>query len=416
MLDITRRDFVKAAGAGAAASMMPGLFAQDAGKTVARGKPTLVTIYLRGGQDALNVLVPFGDKRYKEIRPTIAVPEKDSEEDGAGIVALDAMFGLHPSLKALKPLWDAKQLAPICNTGSPHDTRSHFDAQDFMEYAAPGSRTIKAGWLNRYLEATKGKDEKKDDKFTLRALAMQPLLPRACRGCYPVLAVPERNVLNNEKVLDTFGEMYGSGMESREEDPVVAAGQDTIETLKRYKEAVAKHRGERKVTYPGGGLGSKLQDIASVIHAGVGLEVASLDVGGWDHHANEGGSEGTLATMLKNVGDSLAAFAQDMGDGLSNVMVLVMTEFGRTCRENGNRGTDHGHGGLMLALGGAVKGGKVHGKWTSLEDKDLYQARDLPVTTDFRDVFCEVLRSHMKFEPPKGFFPDYGPGGVKGLF
>ncbi len=415
MTDFGRRDFLRITGAGAAAGFLPGgqLFAQDT-KAGQAAKPVLVAIYLRGGQDALNVLVPFGDKHYKDLRPTIGILAKDTE-DAKGVIALDDTFGLHPSMKALKPLYDDKRFAPVVCTGSPHNTRSHFDAQDFMEYAAPGMRTLKAGWLNRYLAATK---PAKTEGVVLRALAMQGLLPRALRGECPALAVPERNVLDNSKVLETFEDIYGKDgdkMDKREDDPVVATGRDTLETLKRYKEIEAKGK-TRKTNYANGRLGSKLKDIASVIHADAGLEVACIDIGGWDHHANEGDDQGTIANMLKEGSDSLAAFADDLGKRLDQVLVVVMTEFGRTCKENGNSGTDHGHGSVMLLLGGAVKGGKVHGEWRGLEDKALYEGRDLPVTTDFRNVFADALRNHMKFDPPKDFFPDYKAAAVKGLF
>lgn len=423
MTDMERREFLKLAACCAASSMAPVsryVFSQDKTKVAAGLNNTLVVIFLRGGMDAINALVPYGDKSYYDIRPTIAIPKKD-DEDGPGVIALDDTFGLHPSLKALKGYWDSKQFAAIINTGSPHPTRSHFDAQDFMEYAAPGSRTVKQGWLNRYLSASKKKaDEKKSDKFVLRAVAMQGLLPRALRGHVPVLAVPERHILNNDKVLETFKDLYEGDkkmdMEKRDEDPVVATGKDTLETLERYKELVEKRKKERKVSYPAGKLSQKLQDIAAVIHADAGLEVAAIDIGGWDHHANEGGNTGTIANMLKNYADALDAFAKDLGDRMKNVMVMTMTEFGRTCRENGNNGTDHGHGSVTFLLGGAIQGGKVHGKWNGLGDKALYEGRDLPVTVDFRDIMGEVLRHHMQFDLPKDFFPNYKPNEIKGLF
>lgn len=421
MTDMDRREFLTVAACCAAASMVPSaryVFSQDRTKVAAGLNNTLVVIYLRGGMDAINALVPYGDKTYYEIRPTIAIPKKD-DEDGPGVIPLDDTWGLHPSLKALKPYWDSKQFAAIINAGSPHGTRSHFDAQDFMEYAAPGMRTVKEGWLNRYLRVTqKQAEEKKTDRFVLRAIAMQGLLPRALRGSVPVLAVPDKHVLNNDKVLDTFKDLYQceKDMEQRPEDPVVNAGRDTLETLERYKDLVEKRKKERKVSYPTGPLSQKLQDIAAVIHADAGLEVAAIDIGGWDHHVNEGGNTGTLANMLKNYAETLDAFAKDLGDRMRNVMVLTMTEFGRTCRENGNRGTDHGHGGVMFLLGGTVQGGKVHGKWTGLAEKALYEGRDLPVTTDFRDVMAEVLRQHMKCDLPKDFFPNYKPNEIKGLF
>jgi uncharacterized protein (DUF1501 family) len=410
-----RREFLRLAGAGAAASMVSGVqfvFAQDdptKTKVARAARPALVAIYLRGGQDALNVVVPHGDKRYYEIRPTIALPAEE-------LVKLDGTFGFHPALKPLKPLWDAGKLAAVVNSGSPHSTRSHFDAQDFMEYGAPGSRTVREGWLNRYLEATKNKSvqERGEEAVALRAVATQPLLPRALRGGHPVLAVPDNNVLANDRVLDSFEKIYGNEeMGQRKEDPVVQVGRETLKTLERYRELVEKRRKERKAVYPAGGLSQRLQDIAGVIHADAGLEIAAVDIGGWDHHANE---PAALDRLLKELAGSLAAFVEDLGDRLSQTLVLTMTEFGRTCRENGNVGTDHGHGGCMLLLGGTVKGGRIHGDWRGLDDKALYQARDLPTSTDFRDVFAEVLKSHLAFEPPKGFFPDYTPKGVKELF
>lgn len=419
-----RREFLKVTGMGAAAAAVSGplrLLSQESTRAQSATR-SIVCIYLRGGMDALNALVPHGDRRYYEIRPTIAIPAKE-DEDGPGILPLDATFGLHPSLKALKPLWDAGRFAPVICSGSPHQTRSHFDAQDFMEYAAPGLRGITAGWLNRYLTATKARAEKeKTGDFLLRAMAMQPLLPRSLRGDFPVLAVPERRVLDNDKVLDTFDDVYGpdgpkeTEMGRRAEDPVVESGRETLETLRKYKEALKRQSGAKRPDYPSGPLGSKLKDIASILQADIGLEAACVDVGGWDHHTAEGGQVGTISTMLKNLADSIASFTTDLGDRLDRTLVMVMTEFGRTCRENGNTGTDHGHGGVMFMVGGKVRGGKIHGTWNGLEDKSLYEARDLPVTTDFRDLFAEALRNHMAWDPPKGFFPDYQPGTVKGLF
>lgn len=409
MLDLTRRDVLKAA---AVASVMPAFRLQDSeSKRTFRGRPTLVVIYQRGGMDALNAVVPFGDKRYYEIRPTLAIPPKDGD-DGPGVLALDKTFGLHPAMKPLMPYWEQKRFAPVINVGSPHTTRSHFDAQDFMEYAAPGLRTVRDGWLNRYLAATKPAEE-----VPIRAVAMQGLLPRALRGQVPCLAVPENRVLKNDKVLDSFEDLYGGGeMGERKDDPVVESGLDTIETLKAYKEIVEKGAQGRKTKYPGGGAAAKLRDIASLIHAGTGLEVACLDVGGWDDHANEGGNTGAMATRLADLTGAIGAFAEDLGERLDGTLVMVMTEFGRTCRENGNNGTDHGHGATMLLLGGALKGGRVLGDWRGLEDKALYESRDLPVATDFRDVFAEVMRGHMGWDPAKDFFPDYKANKIKGLF
>ncbi len=419
MSTLKRRTFLKASGAGFASLALPlpaahlsWAFGDD------EPKPTLVIVYLRGGADPLNIIVPYSDRRYYELRPTIAIPAKDSAE-GAGVLRLDRDFGLHPALASLMPFWEAEKLAPILNVGSPHPTRSHFDAQDFMEYAAPGMRTVREGWLNRFLAAS---DEKRE-LTGLRALAMQGLLPRSLRGAYTALAVPEQRVLGDKELLDLYGPLYGSGegaMEPRREDEesLIDAGRDTFETLELFRKIVGDKdkRSRGGGGYPSGGLGSTMRDLAQVIRAGAGLEVAALDVGGWDTHAGQGGAQGNMANRLRSLGDALAAFMNDLGPHAEHTLVMVMTEFGRTCRENGNSGTDHGHASAMLLLGGGVAGGRVHGKWTGLAEANLYQRRDLQVTTDFRDVFAEVLRKHFRFDAPKDFFPEYSAGRVRRLF
>jgi len=410
-----RRDFLVTTGAGLAALALPrsaGGFARNLGSgDEAR---TLVVLFLRGGMDALNTLVPYADDCYHEIRPTLAVAPEDTAEE-KGVIRLDDEFGLHPSLAALKPYWDSEQLAPVVNVGSPHPTRSHFDAQDFMEYAAPGLRTVRDGWLNRYLSSSREDSRREDEESPsrLRALAMQGLLPRALRGRHPALAVPRQSVLDDEDALDLFEPLFGGG---GEEDAVHAAGRATLETLAEFRRIVEEGETRAGVRYPGTSLGSGLRTLARVIRSGAGLEVAALDVIGWDTHTTQGRTTGTMPDLLATIGDALAAFMQDLGPAAERTLVMTTSEFGRTYRENGNYGTDHGHGGLMLLLGGRVAGGRIHGKWTGLRDKDLYQARDLKVTTDFRDVFAAVLREHLRFDVPKGFFPDYRSGRVKGMF
>ena len=407
MTTTSRRTILKAAGAGIASLALPFPVTQAfAGETK---KPTVVILFLRGGMDALNVIVPYKDRHYYDMRPTLAIP---AEGDKA-VIPLDSRFGIHPSLGALKPFWDAGELAPIVNVGSPHATRSHFDAQDFMEYAAPGMRTVRDGWLNRYL-ALSGSDS----AATLRALAMQGLLPRSLRGKYSVLAVPEANVLRDENMLKMFGELYGEhpGKMDRREDSVVKAGRYTAETLKRFKKIIDGQGGRIEAKYPKSRLGTKLRAIAHVIRSGEGLEVAAIDINGWDTHANQGKFDGSMPRLMQDLGDSLAAFMTHLGDHLDNTLIVTMTEFGRTCKENGNYGTDHGHGGCMFLMGGGVRGGKVHGKWAGLGEREMYQGRDLKVTTDFRDVFGEILQRHFRFKVAKGFFPGYRHSSVRGLW
>ncbi len=411
-----RRDFLRTTGGailGTWAGAFPVLRPLHAGPDGDKGEPppTLVVLYLRGGIDSLGAIIPWSDPRYGELRPGIAIAPPGKED---GCLPIASGFGLHPAMAPLHELYQQGVFAPIINVGSPHPTRSHFDAQDFMEYAAPGVRTITEGWLNRWLSAT---HEGKRKEVELRALAAQPLLPRSLRGEFPVLAVPEEHAM---AAMDPFEEVYtcrDEGMEGPAFDaaaaPIVAAGENTIKKLRRLQEILAPIQGTHaEVEYPRSPLGRQFQGIAKVIKANCGLEVAAVDYNGWDHHAREGGTDGQLANMLKNVSDTLAAFARDLGAArMQRVLVLAMSEFGRTVKENGNSGTDHGHGGIMFALGGPVKGGKVYGKWTGLEDAALWEGRDMPVHTDFRLVFGEVLRSFLGYPKVEAFFPGYKPQG-----
>jgi len=431
-MNTTRRDFLRlAATAGVLSQVDPFTSRLLAASPPAPIDSALVVIFLRGAADAMNMIVPFGDPGYEALRPTIAGTIAD------GVVPLDKTFGLHPAMRALKPIYDAGQFAPIVCAGSPHSTRSHFDAQDWMEFAAPGDRSMRDGWVNRYLEFTK---PKKDNVSDFRALGMQELLPRSLRGSYPVLAVPTSlGRRKTGKTLDRFERFYGdsggmleggSSMDGRrEEDPagVVASGRITIETLRRFGEIIAVAEKKKKKamrnnqtvsgsSYPTSKFANRLKQIALVLRANEGLEVAGIDYGGWDDHTQEGGVEGRMADRMTDFSKSLAAFCRDLGPQLETTTILVMSEFGRTVRENGNSGTDHGHGSNMLILGGGVKGGKVHGDWRGLAEGSLYQARDLAVTTDFRDVMHDVMGNALGFDPPKGFFPGYTASKVRGLY
>ncbi|MFT7619137.1 MAG: hypothetical protein ACI97A_002786 [Planctomycetota bacterium] len=370
-------------------------------------KRTIVAIYLRGGADALNMIVPYGDKFYRQLRPQIAITA-DAEKENERLIKLNKMFGFHPALAALKPFYDKGMMAPIVCVGSNHPTRSHFDAQDFMEYAAPGSRSVKDGWLNRYLAAVEVQN-----KTGLRGVALQKKLPRSLRGSYPVLAVPAGKSGKLIKVLDEFDDLYGGDMDGkRTKDGAEQVGRDTISRLRRFHSIVeGSSIAPSTVTYPKGRYAQGLSQIARLIKANAGLETACLDVGGWDTHTNQGGATGNYANRLKGIADGISAFARDLGDKrMKDVCVMVMTEFGRTCRENGNQGTDHGHGSAMLMLSGSLNGGRVVGDWAGLDPKkQLYQGRDLQVTTDFRQVFHDTLKDYMGFDVPSSFFPDYSP-------
>ena len=426
-----RRRFLKVAAVSSAAISAPMSGYHVSGAPTKRSfskdeNPVLVVIYLRGGQDQLNVFVPHGESRYYDIRPTIAIPKDE-------VIPVDDMWGLHPALSPLKPFFVEGKFAAVINSGSPHSTRSHFDAQDFMEFAAPGNRTIRDGWLNRFLDATAETTDSKQKSglSDLRALAMQELLPRSLRGSFPVVAVPN-NLDQLSGVLDLFEPFYGSsgtgnrGIHELSSDPILASGQETIDSLRRLqtllREKQEKGRqksGNRAKTaqYPNGDFATRLQKIARVIKAGVGLEVCATDVNGWDHHVGLGSTDGALNRMLTFVAEGLAAFMSDLKSHLDRTVIMLCTEFGRVAKENGNAGSDHGHGGGVWLLGGGVNGGRIYGDWTGLDESTLYKKRDLPVTTDFRAIFAEVLQHHMQFEIQKGFFPDYRlPKQELGLF
>ncbi|HTS78145.1 MAG TPA: DUF1501 domain-containing protein [Bryobacteraceae bacterium] len=370
-------------------------------------KKILVAIFQRGAVDGLNVVVPHGEPRYYEMRPTIAVPRPDGTPDSA--IDLDGFFGLHPALKALKPIYDSGRLAVVQAVGSPDPTRSHFDAQDYMESGTPGFKATGDGWLNRAIPA--------GAKSPLRAVSMTPDLPRALRGQNDAVAI---NNLNEFQVRDSQeSSVFESMYENTSDKFLNGTGRETFEAVKLMQSIARQaYTPANGAKYPGGRLGQSLRQIAQLVKSNVGLEVAFADVGGWDTHVNEVGqkaSQGQLPNLLQNLGDALAAFYQDLGDRMAEVSVVTMSEFGRTARENGNRGTDHGHANVMLALGGDIRGGKVYGDWPGLAEEQLYEGRDLNLTTDFRDVLGELVTRHLGNRQLGIVFPGYTEAKYRGL-
>jgi len=370
-------------------------------------KKVLVAIFQRGAADGLNVVVPHGEKAYYSLRPTIAIPRpstaSDKREDAA--LDLDGFFGLHPSLAPLKPLYDQRHLAIVDAAGSPDPTRSHFDAQDYMESGTPGRKATSDGWMNRALPKVQGKVS------PVRAISLGPVLPRAMRGDEPAIALQSIDgfQVRNAEAAHQFEEMY-----SHAKDPLLrATGRETFEAVSMLQSIRNQpYTPAAGANYPRGRFGESLRQIAQLIKSDVGVEMAFADIGGWDHHVNELGaraSEGQLANLLREYGQALSAFWTDMGDRMQDVVVVTMSEFGRTARENGNRGTDHGHANSMFLMGGAVKGGKVYGHWPGLEKEQLYEGRDLALTTDFRDVLGELVARHTGTPSLKGVFPGYDP-------
>ncbi|HXF96040.1 MAG TPA: DUF1501 domain-containing protein, partial [Gemmatimonadales bacterium] len=314
--------------------------------------PALVCLFQRGGADGLHMVIPHGDPIYYRERPRIAVPRQD-------VIDLDGYFGLHPELAALKPWWDNQCLAVVHAVGSPDPTRSHVEAQDCMETGTPGAESSRDGWLNRYC---RHHPEARSTPF--RAVALGHELPRALAGTARALVLEHVDA--------------------------------------------APCRPEHGAEYPPGRLGRALLRIAQLLKADLGLEIAWADVGGWDTHVNQGSSGGPLALRLRELGRGLAAFARDLGERMDRVVVLTLSEFGRTVPQNATAGTDHGRATAMLVLGGPVRGGAVRGRWPGLDPADRVEGRSLAVTTDFRDLVGEVLVRHLGAADAGAVFPGYG--------
>lgn len=367
-------------------------------------RKTLIAIFQRGAVDGLNMVVPFGESHYYDARPSIAIPKPGAANVEAAI-NLDGFFGLHPSMSSFKPLWDSQRLAIVHASGSPDNTRSHFDAQDYMESATPGMKSTSDGWLNRYLQ------NKKDAQRSLfRAVSMTQTMPRVLQGRAPALAMSNladfaiRAGKSSASVQGGFEAIY-----ARETgDALAGMGRDTFEAVNYLKKVnPGQYQPENSAQYPRNPFGNSLLQIAQLIKAGVGLEVAFTDIGGWDTHINEGNSRGQLGNLLQQFSSGIAALSQDLGQRMDDVVVLTMSEFGRTVRENGTRGTDHGHANAMFVLGNSVRGGKVYGRWPGLKSDQLYEGRDLALTTDFRDVFGEIAGRHLGSVNLQTVFPGY---------
>ncbi len=411
---ITRRVFLKGGAlAVVGTSVIPSFLtravyaAETAGVTA--GKKRLVVLFQRGAADGLNIVVPHGEQAYYSMRPSIAIPRPRGNE---GAIDLDGFFGLHPSMTAFKPLWDAGHLAIVHASGSPDTTRSHFDAQDYMESGTPGLKATEDGWLNRALT---GLDETKPSPF--RAVSMGGALPRTLAGSAPAVAMgnireftvggrgPAGNVASS-----SFEAMYEQSVDS----VLHGTGNETFEAVKMLKSAdPEKYVPAAGANYPRGRFGDSLRQVAQLIKANLGVEVAFADIGGWDHHVNEGSVQGQIANLTREFSQAIAAFWTDLGDLGEDTIVVTMSEFGRTARENGNRGTDHGHANVMFVLGGPVKGGKVYGRWPGLHQEQLYEGRDLAVTTDFRQVLSEAVYRHLGNKELEKVFPNFDKGSPR---
>lgn len=350
----------------------------------AAGGKRLVVLFQRGAVDGLNVVVPYAEKAYYAMRPTIGIGQSE-------VIDLDGFFGLHPEMASLKPLWDQGHLAIVQAAGSPDPTRSHFDAQDYMESGTPGVKSTMDGWLNRaLLGAPAGPDQ-----TAFRAVALGAQIPRTLQGRFPAIALSNVQDFSvggrgpqSSPISDAFKAMYDQTSDAM----LHGTGQETFEAVKMLKAAdPARYQPASGVVYPGSAFGNSLRQIAQLMKANLGVEAAFSDIGGWDTHQNQGAATGQLAGRLKEFSDAIAAFWRDMGDDAENITLVTMSEFGRTARQNGTGGTDHGHANVMLMLGGRVRGGRVYGRWPGLDPEQLNDGRDLAVTTDFRSVLGEAV-------------------------
>lgn len=402
-----RRLFLQASGTGlafAGLGLAPRALRAAAAESASRRK-TLVLVIQRGACDALSALPPIGEPRYYDLRPTLAIPAADA-------LRLDGFFGLHPALRALKPFFDQKTLAPVMGAGSPDPTRSHFDAQDFLESGTPGVKRTEDGCLDRALAGMKG------PRGAFDAVALQPTLPRILQGPAPALALGSLDDfrLPQGSTAGGFESMYAAALDRT----LRGAGDEAFQAMRDL--GAKDPRGIKPTNgaaYPGSALGKRMQQIAQLIKADLGLRIAVTDCGGWDTHVGQGASQGQLANRLQDFGDSLGAFLTDLSDRMDDLCLVTLTEFGRTARENGNRGTDHGHGSAAFVAGGGVKGGRVLNGWKGLRDQDLNEARDLAVAYDTRALLGEVLVKHLGLRDLRDVFPGYAndprawPGALK---
>lgn len=360
----------------------------------------LVVLFQRGAADGLNIVVPYREKNYYAMRPNIAIQPNE-------VLDLDGQFGLHPAMAPLLPLYQKGHLAVVHAVGSPDTTRSHFDAQDYMESGTPGIKSTQDGWLNRALQA-----ERIDPKVAtaFRAVALGTQVPRTLQGRLPAVAVS--NVANfsvgNSQgaqaaaVSNAFQEMY-AGTHDR---ILSGEGQETFEAVRMLKATDPAHyQPANGVVYPNTAFANSLKQVAQLMKANLGVEAAFADINDWDTHQAQGAVQGRLANRLREFSEAIACFWNDMGQDAEHITLVTMSEFGRTARQNGTGGTDHGHGNVMFVLGGTIRGGKVYGEWPGLEDHQLNEGRDLAITTDFRQVLAEATQHALGTRDLSQVFP-----------
>ena len=383
-----RRDFVTSMALGASL-IVPLSRSAWAATTDSPTRKKLVVVMLRGAVDGLNVVAPVGDQNYRRLRPTIGLAAPGSD---GGAIDLDGYFGMHPALTPLQPLWQQKKLAFVHASGSPDTTRSHFDAQDYMESATPGRKGTPDGWMNRLVAVLPGASTPS------RALSIGPVMPRILSGTSAAInlangaGATRANILDRPAIGAAFDQLYANHARFGR------AYQEGRDAHKEVMDALAS--GEMTMADGGAPLPNGFPDdaarLATLMRNDPKIQLAFVALGGWDTHANQGAGTGQLANRLAPLAHGLAVLAQRLGPMFDDTTVIVMSEFGRTARENGNGGTDHGHGNVMWIIGGSVAGGKVYGDWQGMGEGALNEGRDLPVTTDFRAVLAQVAERHLR--------------------
>ena len=401
-MSITRRVFLRnGALAVVGTTAIPAFLTRAAwGAVEGAANKRLVVIFQRGAADGLNIVVPHAESSYYAMRPSINIPRD-------AVLDLDGFFGLHPALAPLQPLWNSRHLAVVHAAGSPDPSRSHFDAQDYMESGTPGVKATDSGWLNRTVRGLP------EEKSAFRAVAMGPSLPRILSGSEAAVAINNLNTFGvgrgpaGSPLANTFEAMYADSVDS----VLHGTGAETFDAVKMLKATdPANYKPAAGADYPRGHFGDSLRQLAQLIKANLGVQVAFADITGWDHHVNEGSTQGQIANSLREFSRGLAAFWIDLGDLAENTVIVTMSEFGRTARENGNRGTDHGHANVMFVLGGPVKGGRVYGRWPGVDPSQLHEDRDLALTTDFRLVLGEAVSQHLGNRDLSNVFPGFEYG------
>lgn len=402
---ISRRDFLKLASGFAVAPALPAWMPRMAfaPQGVEPAGDILVVVFQRGGMDGISAVIPHGDPHYYENRSALAIPEPEDGSDKTGI-DLDGFFGLHPSLRPLKDLWDERTLALVHAVGSPDPTHSHFDAMDYMERGTPGEKSIPTGWIGRHLQTAPWQNES-----PFRAIGMGGVMQAALRGPIPVTTLKsisdfhlQGDVSQLTEIRARLESLYNLGS---------SLDGDAVETFNAVnildKIDVNNYTPSGGAAYPETEFGMAMKQVAQIAKAEIGLEVACVDIGGWDTHNQQGQLEGELPTLLNEFSSGLASLYHDLGDRAKRVTIVTMSEFGRRVKENASDGTDHGHGNCMFVLGGGVNGGKVYGQWPGLAPENLFDGIDLNITTDYRDVLGEVVEKRLKNPALAEVFPTY---------